>query len=74
MGDEEEVVEGEEAVEESSAPAGREFVPTAASKPKSDAYTAMLVLGFLGFLTSIVLAGMELYEYYDVQFWVFTKK
>jgi hypothetical protein len=73
MADEEEIVEGEEAVEE-SAPAGREFVPTAAAKPKSDAYTAMLVLGFLGFLTSIILAGMELYEYYDVQFWVFTKK
>ena len=77
MADDEEVgVEGEEAeeVQEESAPAGKEFVPADAGKPKSDVYTALLILCCLAFIGGIVLAGMELHEYYDVQFWVFGKK
>ena len=52
---------------------GAEFVPEAALKPKSDVYTAMLILAFVVFLGGCILAGRELWEFYDVQFWVFTK-
>ena len=73
-----EIVEGEEAEaeevqEEDAAPAGKEFVPVDGGKPKSDVYTALLVLCCLAFIGGIVLAGMELHEYYDVNFWVFKK-
>lgn len=71
-----EIVEGEEAeeVQEAAPSGGREFVPDYGGKPKSDVYTALMVLSFVAFLGGMVLAGMELYEYYDVQFWMFTKK
>ena len=72
-----EIVEGEEAPAEEAAAdegGGQEFVPEMSAKPRSDVYTALLVLGCLAFLSSIILAGMELYEYYDVNFWVLGKK
>ena len=53
---------------------GAEFVPEAALKPKSDVYTVLLVLGFLVFLGGSIVAGRELWEHYDVQFWMFTKQ
>ncbi len=77
MADDEEVVEGEEAEEvqeEDAAPSGKEFVPADAGKPKSDVYTALLILCCVAFIGGIVLAGMELHEYYDVNFWVMGKK
>ncbi len=74
MADDEEVVEDEGAEEAEEQGGGRAFVAPDAAKPKSDAFTVLLVLSFVAFLTGIVLAGMELHEYYDVQFWVFSKQ
>jgi len=78
MADEEENLEGapteDQPVAEEEAVQGAEFVPEVVSKPKSDVYSAMLVLAFLAFAIGIYLAGNELHEFYDVQFWVFTKK
>lgn len=78
MADEEEIVEGsgeEGAVEEQPAEEqGAEFIPADLGKPKSDVYTAMLVLAFVAFLVGSVLAGRELFEAYDVQFFVFKKQ
>ncbi len=76
MADDEEVVDGEEAeeVQEDAAPAGKEFVPADGGKPRSDVYTALLILCSLAFIGGIALAGMELHEYYDVNFWVMGKK
>ncbi len=54
--------------------AGAEFIPVASNKPKSDIYTVLLVLAFLAFFTGSIVAGNELYEQYDVQFWVLEKK
>src|SRR5215470_10222282 len=65
----EEVVEGEEAQ-----PAATEFVPEASGKPKSNVYTALLVLTFCAFFAGCWLAGREAWEHYDVQFFVFTKQ
>ena len=70
----EEIVEGEEIREEAVPVAGAEFVPEAAMKPKSDIYTMLLILGFVTFLAGCIVAGRELWEIYDVQFWVFEKK
>lgn len=42
-------------------------------KPKSDVFTLMLVIIFLALVGTATLAGMEAYEHYDVQFWVFDK-
>lgn len=70
--EEEEIVEGEE--EEAGGPVhGAEFVPEAQLKPKSDVYTLLLILTFVTFLAGCIIAGRELYEHYDVQFWVFDK-
>ncbi len=77
MADEENVEEGatEEApVVEEQEIEGAEFVPEVTSKPKPDVYSALLVLAFLAFLTGIIVAGNELHDFYDVQFWVFSKK
>ena len=77
MADEEEIVEGgDETIEQPAvdASAGAEFVPEASSKPKNDIYTLLLIVGFVAFLTGCILAGNELYNFYDVQFWVITKK
>jgi hypothetical protein len=49
-------------------------VPEISAKPKPDVYTALLVLAFLAFAVGIGLAGNELNDFYDVQFWVFSKK
>ena len=70
---EEEVTEDMEAQEEAS-PAGAEFVPEATHKPKSDVYSAMLILTFLVFLAGAIVAGREAWEHYDVQFYMFTKE
>ena len=78
MGDD--ILEGEDmmedtgAIDDGGAMAGAEFVPEAPGKPKSDVYTLLLILTFVAFLTGIIIAGKELYEAYDVQFWVFTKE
>jgi len=72
----EEISEDTEAVEEAqeeSAPAATEFVPEQTHKPKSDVYTMLLILTFLGFLAGCIVAGREAWENYDVQFWVFNK-
>ncbi|MDP6958166.1 MAG: hypothetical protein QF645_05065 [Planctomycetota bacterium] len=53
---------------------GAEFIPEGSSKPKSDIYTVLLILAFLAFFTGSIVAGNELYENYDVQFWVLEKK
>lgn len=76
MADEEEVIEsGEEGVvEEQVEDQGAEFIPADLGKPKSDVYSAMLVLAFVAFLVGSILAGRELWEAYDVQFFVFGKK
>jgi len=68
---EKEAVEG---AEEGAPVEGAEFVPEAAAKPRSDVYTVLLILAFLAFVAGCIIAGRELYEDYDVQFWVFTKK
>lgn len=66
--------EVEAAVEEEAAPAGAEFVPEAAHKPKSDVYSAMLILTFFVFLAGAWIAGREAWEHYDVQFYMFSKE
>lgn len=82
MADEDDVVvEGEGGTTE-EAPAGEagaglegaEFVPEVTAKPKPNTYTALLILAFVAFLAGVILAGNELYDFYDVQFWVFSKK
>ena len=70
MADEEEVTEGAEEAQ----PAATEFVPEASAKPKSNVYTAILVLSFCAFLAGCILSGREAWEHYDVQFWMFTKQ
>ena len=72
--DEEEVTEGIEPQEEEVSAAGAEFVPEASHKPKSDVYSAMLILTFLVFLAGSIVAGREAWEHYDVQFYMFTKE
>lgn len=72
---EEEVTEEmTEAVEEEAAPAGAEFVAEASHKPKSDVFSALLILTFLVFLAGTIIAGREAWEHYDVQFYMFTKE
>ena len=63
----------EEVQEDEGAPAGAEFVPEAALKPRSDVYSLILILTFVAFLAGCIIAGREAWEHYDVQFWVFTK-
>jgi len=70
----EEVTEGMEPQEEQGAPAGAEFVPEAAHRPKSDVFTVLLILSFLAFLAGSIVAGREAWEHYDVQFFMFTKE
>jgi len=63
-----------EEVQEEASPAGAEFVPEATHKPKSDVYSAMLILTFLVFLAGSIIAGREAWEHYDVQFYMFSKE
>ena len=72
--EDEEVTEGIDPQEEQPAPAGAEFVPEAAHRPKSDVYTVVLILSFLAFLAGSIVAGREAWEHYDVQFFMFTKE
>ena len=51
-----------------------EFTPEFSTKPKSDIYTMLLILTFVAFLTGIMIAGKELYDNYDVMFWVLSKE
>lgn len=71
----EEVLEGAEGAEEGDAgqEAG-EFVPESTAKPKNDVFTLLLGLTFVAFLAGILLAGNELHDFYDVQFFIFGKK
>ncbi len=71
MADEEEVVEGEEYVEEGG---GAEFVPERSTQAKPDVFTFILACAFVVFLVGIVMAAKELYQHYDVQFWILSKK
>ena len=77
MGDD--ILEGDDFVDE-GAPVddggmdGAEFVPEASGKPKSDVYTMLLIFTFIAFLAGIIIAGRELFEAYDVQFWVFSRE
>lgn len=67
----------EEAVEEGAEeaqPAATEFVPEASAKPKSNVYSAILILAFCAFLAGCIISGREAWEHYDVQFWMFTKQ
>lgn len=75
MADEENVEEGitETAEEPAEEMQGAQFVPEVASKVQPDVFTALLVLAFVCFFTGIFLAGNELNDFYDVQFWVFSK-
>jgi hypothetical protein len=70
----EEDVTEEAEVQEEASPAGAEFVPEATHKPKSDVYSAMLILTFLVFLAGSIIAGREAWEHYDVQFYMFSKE
>jgi hypothetical protein len=47
--------------------------PLVVPKPKSDVWTLLLILTFIVALTTIIIAGIELHEFYDVTFWIFTK-
>jgi hypothetical protein len=70
-----EVTEGIEAEEAApAAPSGHEFVAEASHKPKSDAWTLMLILTFLAFSVGAGVAGREAWEHYDVEFWMFSKE
>jgi len=68
---EEEIVEG---AEEGAPVEGAEFVPEAIAKPRSDVYTLILILTVVAFIAGCIIAGRELFEHYDVQFWMFTKQ
>ena len=48
---------------------GAEFVPDASLKPRSDVYTLLLILSFVVFVAGCIVAGVELHENYDVQYW-----
>ena len=52
----------------------RRFVAEASHKPKSDAWTLMLILTFLAFAVGAGVAGREAWEHYDVEFWMFSKE
>lgn len=71
MADEEEIVEEEGYVEEGG---GAEFVPETPTHAKPDVFTFILACTFVVFLVGIVLAAKELYQHYDVQFWILSKK
>ncbi len=76
MGDEE-VFEEAGVEEEAAAGApveGAEFVPEEATKPRSDVYSLMLILSFMAFVAGIIIVGYELWEFYDVQFYMFNKE
>ena len=77
MADEEMLETGDETVEQPTideGAEGAEFVPEASTKPKNDIYTLLLIVGFVAFLTGCILGGNELYDFYDVTFWVLSKK
>lgn len=63
----------EETVEEAPPEEEAEYEPAYAAapqpKPRSDAYTVMLILAFLLFVLSGVLAYMEIDEFYGPMVW-----
>ena len=59
----------DEIPEEAGPIEGAEFVPDASLKARSDVYTLLLVLSFLVFVAGCIVAGVELHENYDVQYW-----
>lgn len=81
MADEENIEEGGveeqpqegEPVEEAAPAEEAGFAPPAgAAKP--DVYTALLAVTFVAFFIGLILAGNVLYDYYDVRFWILSKK
>ena len=60
--------------EEAAAPKASEFIPDILQKPKNDDYTALMILTFAAFFIGAIIAGRELWEHYDVQFFIFGKK
>ena len=79
MADDEIIEEGgeelaEEAYEEAPRKSSRFAMAQAAGpRPKLDPFTVFLIVACGAFLLSIFLAAAELHDYYDVQFWVFSK-
>ncbi|MBI2931010.1 MAG: hypothetical protein HYY16_05115 [Planctomycetes bacterium] len=69
MAEEENIEEGaaEEEVQQA------EFVPEPTVKPKPDVFTALLAVAFAAFFIGTLLAANELYDFYDVQFWILSK-
>ena len=49
---------------------GAEFLPDILQKPRNDIFTALLGVTAGAFLLAVILAGMELYQNYDVKFFV----
>jgi hypothetical protein len=47
---------------------GAEFLPDILQKPRNDIFTALLGVAAGAFLIAVILAGMELYQQYDVKF------
>ena len=47
---------------------GAEFLPDILQKPRNDIFTALLGVTAGAFLIAVILAGMELYQQYDVKF------
>jgi hypothetical protein len=47
--------------------------PLVVPRPKSDVWTLLLILTFIIALATIIIAGIELNEFYDVSFWIFQK-
>ncbi|MBI2901591.1 MAG: hypothetical protein HYY17_15515 [Planctomycetes bacterium] len=70
----EEVESAEELGDEGGDAGAAEFVPEAAAKARPDVYTFLLAFAFLAFLVGTIVAAKELYQNYDVQFWILSKK
>jgi hypothetical protein len=47
---------------------GAEFLPDILLKPRNDIFTALLGVTAGAFLLAVIMAGMELYQQYDVKF------
>lgn len=65
--------EVEPEAEERPRKSGR-FAAAPAGGSKLDLFTVLLMAASAAFLISIVLAGSELHDFYDVQFYIFSKK
>ncbi len=47
---------------------GAEFLPDILQKPRNDIFTGLLGITAAAFLLAVIMAGMELYQQYDVKF------